>query len=343
MKRFSLEWKKVAPLGKPNATTFALFVLTALTLLAHLPISFFDTHRNLNIAPRPRIFTYFEDYKTDPKSEAFYGDKTLIAYWQAAWKDAGWEPIVLNEKVAEAHPDYEVLKSILTDEECVGEYDMACVKRWIAMANVGGGYMSDNDFFPIVSNNHMPRELANGGNLTVYGIFVPALVSGTANEYRRVAEEILKIMEEYTEAHRNGETRFANKCGSDMLSLSEMYKKNQIVGVQKSNQCVKDLEISNNYVWTPEECRLCKEAWGAHISHSTMKQNNIPIRLRGPVAYGFVDSYKKQCVKEQISLDYGQMQKKQRLEMMLQLKEQASKPRTLELVENSFMETSKEK
>jgi hypothetical protein len=65
------------------------------------------------------------------------------------------------------------------------KFEVTCFMRHVAMAAIGGGWLTDYDVIPV----YMPRCLAlpNNGRFTTHEKFVPSMVSGTADEYQRVA------------------------------------------------------------------------------------------------------------------------------------------------------------
>lgn len=74
----------------------------------------------------------------------------LTLLWRARWEAAGFEPVILNEFIARKHPlfaalDAEVSKRPTTNPKA---YEAACHHRWLALAQVGGGWMSDLDVLP---------------------------------------------------------------------------------------------------------------------------------------------------------------------------------------------------
>ena len=90
------------------------------------------------------MYTYYEPAITDMTPQA---DQDLLENWKKAWYDAGWEPRVLSEADAKKLPEYDALLQLIIDAKAIGTYNMACYIRWIAMAAVGGGFMSDYDTF----------------------------------------------------------------------------------------------------------------------------------------------------------------------------------------------------
>ena len=63
------------------------------------------------------------------------------------------------------------------------EYEKACYFRYLAMSETGGGWMSDYDTLPL----HFPAtgDLVSNGTFTVLQGHIPALMSGSQDEWRR--------------------------------------------------------------------------------------------------------------------------------------------------------------
>jgi hypothetical protein len=122
------------------------------------------------------VYTYFEECGVNPNAGWLLGE------WAENWRQAGFEPVVLGDNDARKHPKYrqwvEVFKSIpTTNHKC---YELACYKRWLAMA-VCGGFMVDYDVFQV---DMVPFEV---GPLTFYNRYhIPCAVSGTPDEFERM-------------------------------------------------------------------------------------------------------------------------------------------------------------
>jgi len=93
-----------------------------------------------------KLFTYYAEC---PGISSFDALK-LLAVWREKWLAAGFEPFVLNEHIARKHPYFEELNKGLErlPSQNSPEYERACYLRHLALAQVGGGLMSDFDVFP---------------------------------------------------------------------------------------------------------------------------------------------------------------------------------------------------
>ena len=149
---------------------------------------------------RPVMHTFFNplDGGTGMSPE---GDRAMIELWKQTWSDAGWEPKILTLKDAENHPEYQELRE-LVDGTLLDDYNKLCIYRWLAIASVGGGWMSDYDNIPLRDFSSSALPLPNDGELTVHDDHVPDLVSGAANEWTRVARNIVRTLVEKDRANR---------------------------------------------------------------------------------------------------------------------------------------------
>lgn len=110
----------------------------------------------------------------------------LVFLWKERWAKQGWEPIILNESHARQHPMYEMYSQRYHNLPTVNgkAYEICCYVRWLAMAVVGGGWMSDYD---VIAHKFAPQE--HPWRLTLWnGGACPCLVSGIDREYSRMAE-----------------------------------------------------------------------------------------------------------------------------------------------------------
>jgi len=135
---------------------------------------------------RCMVYTFYDDIGFDNVEQA--GE---IDVWAQSYRKAGWKVGVLTSKDAKRHPLYNELIGKFNAFPTVNkkEYEVACFVRWLAVAAVGGGWMSDYDTFNV--NLPPPPEcnsLPYDGKLTTHQGGVPALVSGTAEEYARFAQ-----------------------------------------------------------------------------------------------------------------------------------------------------------
>ncbi|KAJ8020576.1 hypothetical protein HOLleu_40205 [Holothuria leucospilota] len=138
------------------------------------------------------IYTYYQKQSNIAEKDIKEHSDT-INVWKRTWSEAGWTPYVLSEDEAKTHPEYDKLHEKFFALPTVNrkEYEMACFLRHVAMAAVGGGWMSDYDVIPL----HIPTcvEPLNGGRYTVYEHYTPSLVSGSGEEFTRVSKMMANI------------------------------------------------------------------------------------------------------------------------------------------------------
>lgn len=149
-----------------------------------------------------KIYTYHEPDPSHPHQHS------LLPLWQETWAKLGWEPVVLTRRQAFDHPLYLQLvdhfnRHLPTTNSPA--YELACYLRWLAMVQVGGGWMSDADVIPWSLVPLVPET----NELTVFsqGSVCPCLVHGSASEYERIARMFLNhkggVFESYHASDQN--------------------------------------------------------------------------------------------------------------------------------------------
>lgn len=111
------------------------------------------------------------------------GEYKLLLLWQRHWSGAGYDPAVLTERHAQAHPLYAEFKDRVLQLPTVNprSYETACYLRYLAMAQAGGGWMLDVDLFPRRPNS-LPR-IDSGELLTSLQGHIPCCVYGSSNAF----------------------------------------------------------------------------------------------------------------------------------------------------------------
>ena len=120
-------------------------------------------------------------------------DALQVEAWRASWKNAGWKPVVLDERHARIHPRYAALKQKyrslpLGDTPSRRLEAEHSLLRYLALAAVGGGYMTEPDVFNV--NVPPPPKCdwtPNGGQFTTHDVFIPAMVTCDAASCAHVA------------------------------------------------------------------------------------------------------------------------------------------------------------
>lgn len=116
------------------------------------------------------------------KGKARREEESLIALWKHSWASHGWEPIVLTPESMRMDDQTKsrLKKYARLPSRNKPRLDMWCYARWVAVAQQGGGFMSDYD---VMNHGFYPRQF---GELICHGGTVPCLVSGSADQYYRV-------------------------------------------------------------------------------------------------------------------------------------------------------------
>mmetsp|Transcript_15937 Transcript_15937/g.29970 ORF Transcript_15937/g.29970 Transcript_15937/m.29970 type:complete len:285 (+) Transcript_15937:85-939(+) len=158
-----------------------------------------------------------------PEKEAL---ETLSA-WQFNWRRAGWKTRILTEKEARHSRLYNMMSEVLANatvkqvaangKHVFGQHERTLYLRYVAMAAVGGGWMSDWDTLP---THFAPGAvLPNNGTFTVFQGHIPSLVSGYRQEYERVSSEMMRLLQAQQGPVDNDEGPY-----SDRLALRDLVK-----------------------------------------------------------------------------------------------------------------------
>lgn len=93
-----------------------------------------------------KIFTYH----INVSPEGLENELRLITLWRNVWQTRGIETVVLSEFHARQHPYFSEYDAAISKLPTVNSvlYERACYLRWLALAQVGGGFISDYDVFP---------------------------------------------------------------------------------------------------------------------------------------------------------------------------------------------------
>lgn len=252
--------------------------------------------RSIVAGSRPVIYTFFEWIPLHNRGSisSDEADKLILLEWKAAWKKAGWHPVVLTLQDAKKHPDYDAYNTRLTN---VGAsaimYNQLCYLRWLAVAAKGGGFMSDYDVFP-VSLAPKTLEIPYDGKFAVYckmkpsnNAGTPCLMSGSAEEWTRMAHAVL----ENHEKHADRETIW-----SDMLSLIDMR--------DTANYSVHDSVLEGQDVllrrkWSELDCEVTAQKHAVHFSHKSFKLGYLPpgknMEDRPAIVRQFLEAWERNC------------------------------------------------
>ncbi|GFH45044.1 hypothetical protein CTEN210_01518 [Chaetoceros tenuissimus] len=255
-----------------------------------------DTHEMKEIVEeskgRPVMHTFFqplEEGASDP----------LLDLWRKEWESNGFETRVLNMQDVESNPAYPEMKAMaeafFTGKDA-GYYNMLCFYRYLAMANVGGGWMSDYDTFPINFPIEKYSGLANDGKFTSFQAHVPSLISASGSEWQRVAELFIKQMPVSTADWK-----------SDMFLLQEVgnVKENDIILYDQGSYVETFLKYKERDV---VDCGKYKRFLVLHCSHLAIttieEQDLVPTYdysemdetvKRAKITEIFMDQWREQC------------------------------------------------
>lgn len=243
--------------------------------------------------PKPIIYTFFSPIgKEGDRAEDTSEHERLLHVWKTLWKESGWEPRLLTMDDARKHPDFKKYSDLLQNSEYPNLWDQSynslCFFRWLAMASHGsGGWMADYDTFPMGITVTTGLNLPNYGQFTSYKMHVPALLSGTAEEWERVSHLLLdQVAKEKKEPVDGG----PQNGYSDMMALYHLHDDDPDSVIFKRPIHVLDTypykvntEDDSNII----DCHMLFERniWVAHLSHyathHAIEENKLHITNQG--------------------------------------------------------------
>jgi len=118
------------------ARPFILATLAAMAIYCNL--SFFK--RRLGALEQlPTMYTFYSKIADVPMPAGMSHEdhSRLLIFWQKAWRQAGWNAVVLNETDAMKHPDYQRLQP-LVKKTGAGAYNVSLIpaRKLVALTNL---------------------------------------------------------------------------------------------------------------------------------------------------------------------------------------------------------------
>lgn len=227
------------------------------------------------------------------------GEDALLEVWKMEWQSAGFDTKVLDLKDSKKHPYFHEMENKMKGK-VRDKYNMLCFYRWLAMGASGGGWMSDYDTFPTNFPLEEGRDLPNDGKFTSYGGHVPALMSGSEEEWTRVAKLVLDAI-----------PRIPGKMNTDMYAFEQLHVEESKEGKDYGILFLRPwyhLKANFNYLSPRKvDCEAMKVGRAVHLSHAAsdaaVKNNIFPVTFEGRVGHHrseaariFLEDWREQCL-----------------------------------------------
>lgn len=264
-----------------------------------------------NIA-KPKIYTFFQRIDEDNRSTGMsdQGDEEMLALWQEEWTAAGFETQILTLEDVMSHPrfgEFEEKLELVPLNAATRTYNHMRYYRHLAMAAVGGGYMSDYDVLPLIhgpisalanenvdivedgavylSPTELPMDFSNDEDIISYNSFVPSLISGSASKWETFAFHLLE----------NGSQHTDEKIWTDMYAMLDLQMENK--GLYKSADIVLS-SFALGEEWTQESCTSVRRYIAVHFSHHIFQEAKVEIDNRAQVAKKWLEGWRSSCQSE---------------------------------------------
>lgn len=298
----------VTTIRKPNRKKYCLaiksfVVISALLAIFAMANTVTPIHRSVTSIPaavgtyvrgnkKPIMYTFYNKIDAEDKHTGMTddADERLLQAWEEEWNEAGWETHVLDLNDARSHPRFEEFEEKLRGIHLNGMntvYNQFCYYRWLAMAAVGGGFMSDFDVFPM---NTTPEDFKDGA-FSIYEATshdsnnggIPCLMSGSDSEWERMAFNVVQ----------NGVEHVDKDFWSDMYASIDIYQKHPEAYNLYSRIADDQLSVQE---WNPDLCKHAEDRFAVHFSHNAMhKLGDFDINTRPQVAQDFLSKWKATC------------------------------------------------
>jgi len=139
-----------------------------------------------------RVYAFFQNVEG---SSISIDSNEMLRNWKDAWSSMGWEPRILTMEDAKNHPfysSYEEMLNLVPLDDPIKPIERSRIQylKYLAMASVGGGWLSEYDTMPLRSPLPIDKYV---NKFSVYeSPGISSLLSGSASEWTRMAKLLLK-------------------------------------------------------------------------------------------------------------------------------------------------------
>uniref|UniRef100_A0A7S1YNP4 Uncharacterized protein n=1 Tax=Grammatophora oceanica TaxID=210454 RepID=A0A7S1YNP4_9STRA len=279
------------PSSSSSSGTLALFA----SMLCLLSIVFLRLESDLGGSGHSAFFHTFEASSmmntfVDIESSGFAKtsspaskNQEAIHIWQESWETQGFRTRLLMADDAKKHPMYRTAEAIL--HRPLSPEQNYSFMRSLAMAQTGGGWLTETDIFPIV--DFSSRKLPNNGKLTIHGVDnstqAPSLISGDADEWLAYAWDVLDAA--------TSPTHHFDEGGGPIAQHSHVIRADRLMNMNMN---------------TTEGCSLLhgKNVYAAHFSAEAIENTDddsllvnmgLGARFRSTLARSWLQKYRKRC------------------------------------------------
>jgi hypothetical protein len=170
-----------------------------------------------------KVFTYYMPTPVWPERNQL----DLIDIWKRSWIKRGWEPVVLTEDDAKTHPKFSYYKEKIwaLPTEYGHDYEGACFMRWLAVAQAGGGMMTDYD---VINYEFLPSDLPPLDKMFIVADNPPAwifmgAVAGPQQHFQDMADIFTAWVPDEHDMNTTSKTYYGMHC-SDLSMLKRMFE-----------------------------------------------------------------------------------------------------------------------
>lgn len=288
-----------------------------------------DSATAMRRVQRPLMYTFYHRIDIWSRNTGMTddGDDAMLALWKEQWTAAGFDAHILKLEDAEPHPRFAEFKEKLEDVPLNSPtklYNQMCFIRHLAMAQVGGGFMTDYDVLPLISEGdhssrvpfHEQDEItdttfdkdgnmvekqtqkssrnlsfripSNDADITVYSATVAdgGIPCMMSGPASKWESLAFQLVDNAITKHSE------ERMWTDFLAMIDLRNE----GIYEINNLVLS-KFDLDREWTEYACNEIKDRGyvAIHFSHIRFKEAGIPVDQRSQIARSWLESWRSAC------------------------------------------------
>jgi len=288
-----------------------------------------DSTTTMSRKQKPVMYTFYNRIDIWSRNTGMTddGDDAMLALWKEQWTAAGFDAHILKLEDAEPHPRFAEFQEKLKDVPLntpTKIYNQMCFIRHLAMAQVGGGFMTDYDVLPLISEGdysphtriheqdestdsnfdrdgkmeikegqEISKDLSfripsNQEDITVYSATIAGggIPCMMSGPASKWESLAFELMDNAITKHSE------ERMWTDFLAMIDLREENIY---EINNLVLNKFELDRE--WSEYACNEIKEHGyiAVHFSHIRFKEAGIPVDQRSELARSWLERWKSAC------------------------------------------------